>query len=162
MKKFLMILPILALLLTGCGEKKEDNNNEKKDNGKTGTIACTFSNDQGAYKLDAEYVIHYNGDFVEYVETTETVSSESEVYLNQMETELKKLYDENEKNYGGYTVNITNENGKVVSKVKIDYSKMDLEKLVNDQPAMSAFIKDKKFTKTGAQSIYEAMNATCK
>jgi len=74
----------------------------------------------------------------------------------------RSFYDENEKNYGGYTVNITNENGKVVSKVKIDYSKMDLEKLVNDQPAMSAFIKDKKFTKTGAQSIYEAMNATCK
>ncbi len=151
MKKGIILIPAMVLLLTGCGEKK-------------GTISCTLSSNDAVngYKLDAEYTIHYKGDNAEYVESKEVISSDSEDTLATFESSFNSTYNTMNSTYGGYTINITNENGKVTSNIKIDYTKMDLEKLVQDQPAMKLYVKDKKMSKEGLQATYEAMGATCK
>ena len=64
--------------------------------------------------------------------------------------------------YGGYDVNITNADGKVTSVAKIDYSKLNIEQLVKDDPSMKNAVNDKnELTVTGIKSMYSAMGITC-
>jgi len=58
---------------------------------------------------------------------------------------------------------ITNKDGKVVSKVTIDYSKIDIDKFVKENPAMKSYVnKYNQITLEGVKKMYESMGATCK
>ncbi len=151
MKKFVFLIPAFLLCLTGCGAK-------------TGTITCTLSQNDvvNGYKLESEYKINYKGDTVENVETVETVTTDSKELLDSFETSLNDTYSKTNETYGGYTYKVTKESDKVTSKVKIDYSKMDIEKFVKDQPALKTYVKNNKLLKNGIKSLYESMGATCK
>lgn len=150
MKKSLILLPVGILLLTGCGEKK-------------GTIHCTLTttDNVNGYTVNADYNIHYKGDYVEYVENTETVTSDNETTLATFESQFNVLYNGMNENYGGYTYSIKKDTGKLTSTVKIDYAKMDLDKLVKDQPTMKNYVKNKKMSKEGIENTYKALGATC-
>lgn len=150
MKKSLILLPVSILLLTGCGEKK-------------GTIHCTLTTTDklNGYTVNADYNIHYKGDYVEYVENTETVTSDNEETLASFESQFNVLYNGMNENYGGYTYSIKKDTGKLTSTVKIDYDKMDLDKLVKDQPTMKNYVKNKKMSKEGIENTYKALGATC-
>ena len=63
--------------------------------------------------------------------------------------------------YGGYTYEVTREDGKVVSNVTIDYDKMNLEQYATDQPSLAQYIEDGKFLVDGIIEIYETAGATC-
>lgn len=151
MKKFIFVLPILAICLTGCGDKK-------------GIIECELSSNDvvNGYALNSTYKINYNGDFVTSVDTEEIVSSENDELLNNFETTLNDTYYKTNTAYGGYTYNVVKENGKVVSTVTIDYSKMNIEQFVKDQPSLKTYVKDNKLLAEGIQALYESMGATCK
>ena len=57
---------------------------------------------------------------------------------------------------------VTNENGKVTSSTTIDYSKMDLDKFVKSNTALSSYVNDKnQLTKDGVISLYESLGAKC-
>ena len=148
MKKYILLLPVLAICLVGCGEKE-------------GTIVCDLSSKDvvNGYELKSTYKINYNGDFVE---TEEIVISDSDDLLNTFETTLNDTYKKTNDAYGGYTYNIVKENNQIVSNVTIDYSKMNLEQFAKDQPALKSYIKDNKMLTEGIQSLYESMGATCK
>jgi len=144
-----VLLPLL-LLLTGCGEK-------------TGVIKCTGSAKDvvNKYETKSEYKINYKGDYVESVETVETVTSENEEFLKQMQDTVKELYDGYNKEYGGYTFDVSIKDDKLVSTVSIDYSKMDIDKFVKDQSVLKNYVKDGKLTVDGLKSMYTTMGATC-
>ena len=63
--------------------------------------------------------------------------------------------------YGGYTYEVTREDGKVVSNVTIDYDKMNLEQYATDQPSLAQYIEDGKFLVDGIIEIYKTAGATC-
>lgn len=151
MKKFIFILPILAFCLTGCGDKE-------------GIIECELSSNDvvNGYALNSTYKINYTGDFVTSVETEEIVSSENDELLNNFEITLNDTYNKTNTAYSGYTYNVVKENGKVVSNVTIDYSKMNIEQFVKDQPSLKTYVKDNKLLAEGIQALYESMGATCK
>ena len=125
---------------------------------------CTSSSDQSknGYTLDTEYVIKSKGDNVKTVKVTETITSKDKKTLDKFYKQLKDQYEYNKKNYGGYTYKVTNSNGKVVSKVTIDYNKMDLKKFTRNNAAMSKYTKNDKFTLEGAKKLYESTGAKCK
>ena len=151
MKKLvLLMMPMLLLCLTGCSEE-------------TGQVVCTLSSKDAIneYELVSEYKINYKGDFVESVETTETVTSESEDILNTFESTLNETYKKMNDVYGGYTYEVTKEKGKVVSNVEIDYNTMDVEQLVKDQPTFKSYVEDNKLSVEGLKTIYESTGATC-
>lgn len=150
MKKFIVLLPAMLLLLTGCGEK-------------TGTIKCTLEQDQSSlgYTLNSEYNINYKGDLVESVETKEIVKSDSKEVLESFETTLNETYGQLDKKYGGYDFKVTNKDGQVVSDVKIDYNKMDIKQYASDEPTLKSFVKDDKLTVEGLKSMYKTLGATC-
>lgn len=150
MKKFFIFLPILLLSLVGCGEK-------------SGTLVCTLSSNDviNGYKLDSNYKINYFGKTVKSVETIETVVSDSSETIDYFETTLNNTYKKMNDSYGGYVYNVTKEDGKVVSNVTIDYSKVNIEQLVDDQPLLKSYVDDNKLLLEGLKSMYESMGATC-
>ena len=150
MKKFfkLTFVFMLVALLAGC---------------KGGYVVtkCSSTSDQSAsgYTIKSEYNIY---DVVSKVEITETVTSKNTTILAYFEKQHKDQYKANNNTYKGYTYNVTNKDGKVVSKVTIDYSKMDLNKFIKDNPAMKSYVnKDKKITLNGIKKMYESMGSTC-
>ncbi len=153
MKKFvkLTFAFMLVVLLTGCL-------------GKDKVTKCTMTSDQSAsgYKMTSEYNVYSSKDEVNKVQTTETIESKNNTILAYFEKQLKSQYKANNDSYGGYKYEITNKDGKVVSKVTIDYSKMNLKKFVKDNPAMKSFVnKSNKITVEGIKSMYQSMGAKC-
>ncbi|MBQ9013266.1 MAG: DUF1307 domain-containing protein [Bacilli bacterium] len=153
MKKFvkLTFAFMLVVLLTGCL-------------GKDKVTKCTLKSDQSAsgYKITSEYNVYSSKDEVNKVVTTETVESKNNTILAYFEKQLKSQYKANNDSYGGYKYEITNKDGKVVSKVTIDYSKRNLNKFVKDNPAMKSYVnKSNKITVKGIKSMYQSMGATC-
>lgn len=152
MKKVLsgVVAITLIALLSGCGGTKE--------------MQCTLeSNDVvNGYQLKSTYNITYNGNIVEKVNTIEEVTSDDETTLDTLEEYFDSTYSTMNDTYGGYTFDITRSDNTITSNVTIDYSKVDLEQLVNDQPSMKSIINSKnQMTLEGIQSLYEDMGATC-
>ena len=160
MKKGLVLLSLLVLL-TGCGE--ETNNDVLQEVPKQEIMHCESSTRDvvNGYETTSEYTIYYTGDYVDKVETVETVMSESEDILDTMEDYVNNTYDSMNNAYGGYTYEVIREENKVISNVEIDYTKMNLDQYVTDQPTMSDYVKDDKFLVDGIVEVYEAIGATC-
>lgn len=158
-KKLLLFLPIAALIITGCGDKKA----EDKVDDETKTLICKMNvpNTEEGYTTTGEYKVEYKGKYVERVTSTEIVTSENETILNYFEEYLHNTYDEMDEKYGGYDTKITNENGEVKAVVKIDYTKYDIEKYVEDVPAVKSYIEDGKYTVEGIKKLYGILGAKC-
>jgi len=156
MKKVLFLLPILAITLTGCFNTKTDELTEK-------SISCTLSTNDvvNGYQLNSTYKINYTGDFVKSVETEEVVTSENETIIDTFEETLNNTYKKTNEAYGGYDYKVTRETGKVTSKVFIDYSKMNLEQFIKDQPSLSSYSKDNKLLVEGIKQMYTSLGAKC-
>ena len=154
MKKLVFLLPILVILSVGC--EKEDT--EVK------SISCTLSTNDvvNGYQLNSVYKINYVDKYVKSVNTEEIVTSENEDIINTFEETLNNTYQKTNEAYGGYDYKVTKEVGKVTSTVTIDYSKMNLEQFINDQPSLKNYSKDNKLLLEGIQKMYESLGATCK
>ena len=148
MKKYLLLF-ICLFCLTGC----ETN----------GTINCTLSSKDviNGYELQSNYKINYEGKYALNVETEEIVTSDSEEVLDYFEEQLNNSYKTLNETYGGYNFNISREDGKLTSKVSLDYSKMNVEQYVNDSPTLKEYTEDNKLLKDGLVSLYESLGATC-
>lgn len=90
MKKGLLVI-FLMLLLSGCGEEKEALVDEPKQE----TMVCELSSRDvvSGYEIASDYTIYYTGDYVDKVETVETVTSESEEFLDSMEESINSIYE---------------------------------------------------------------------
>lgn len=155
MKKVLYVglCSALMLLASGCGSEKEI------------MKTCTLNSNNVAqnYEMKNEYKIYGKGKVVTKAVTTETIISSNQEILDYFEETVKETYDTNNAAYGGYTNKITNKDGKLVSETTIDYSKMDIEKFINDNSVMKSFVNSKnELLIDGIVELYEAMGATCK
>ncbi len=141
-------------LATGCGASEEQK-----------TMTCTLERKDvtNGYELASTYKVYYTGKAVDKVETVETVTSDDDEILETFKTTLNTTYDSMNKAYGGYTFNVTKKDKEVKSETTIDYSKLDVEQLIKDEPTMKNYVDSKnKITLSGITSMYEAQGATCK
>lgn len=154
MKKYLPLglLLICMLVVSGCQEKKDY------------VVKCTLSQNNvlGNYQIESTYEITTDGKIAKSVKTVEVVTSENETLLNTMSETLNTTYETMNEAYGGYVFDVDQETGKVVSTVTIDYTALDLEKLLSDQPSMKNYTnEDNQLTLEGLQNMYTTMGATC-
>ena len=78
-------------------------------------------------------------------------------------TSIKEQYKSNDNKYGGYSYNITKTDDTVISEVTIDYTKMDIEKFIEDNEAVKAYVNDdNQLTVEGVKKMYKSIGATCK
>ncbi len=155
MKKYLPLglLLICMLVVSGCQEKKDY------------VVKCTLSQNNvlGNYQIESTYEITTDGKIAKSVKTVEVITSENETLLNTMSETLNTTYETMNEAYGGYVFDVDQETGKVVSTVTIDYTALDLEKLLSDQPSMKNYTnEDNQLTLEGLQNMYTTMGATCK
>ena len=150
--KFLVVLPIV-FLTAGCGAEKKEVVNH--------CVLTSTSTTQG-YSVNSTYDVYSKNNVVSKVVTEEVVESDNESVLSYFEKYLKETYESQNETYGGTTNKVTNENGKVTSSTTIDYSKMDLDKFVKSNTALSSYVNDKnQLTKDGVISLYESLGAKC-
>ena len=154
MKKGLKILfiSLFVILISGCGKSNKEV-----------VSTCTLSSNQSSngYKISSNYEIHSKDGLVNSVTTKETVESDNEQVRSYFKMTLEDSYNTANESYGGYTYNVTEDGNKVISDVTIDYSKMNLEKFVNDNSQMKSYIKNNRISLDGMKKIYEALGATC-
>lgn len=150
--KFLSLM-IVVVFISGCGNDKEV------------TKTCTLTSTDKAknLKLETEYKVYGKGKTADKVVTTEIITTDDEDTLNYYKEYLEKTYSAANKAYGGYTINVTKEDNKVVSETTIDYNKMNLKDFVKDNSIMKNYVdKNNKMLIDGLVSTYEALGATCK
>lgn len=155
MKKYAKVMLVASILLglTGCGSDKEEIVNH-----------CTLNSNNTAsgYQLTSEYDVYSVDGEVSKVVTKEVITSETQEVLDYFETYLKQTYAAQNETYSGTTNEVTNENGTVTSTTTIDYNKMDLDKYLEENTALSSYVNDNNKLKTdGVISIYESMGAVC-
>ena len=75
---------------------------------------------------------------------------------------LNEQYQSSNETYGGYEYKVEKKDNSVESNVTLDYSKLNLKKYIEDNPAMKQFLnKNYKITLDGMISLYESSGATC-
>lgn len=151
----ILVLVIAVVLVSGCGNKVNDKEIVK-------TCKSTASDVASGYKVESEYKVYAKGDVVEKVETTEIVTSDDEELLDYFEEYLEDTYESTNEVYGGYTNNVTNENGKVISTTTIDYNVMNIEQYVKDNTAMTNYVNsNNEILLEGILNLYEGLGAVC-
>ena len=149
-KKIIAAICLVGIFfVTGCG-------NETK------TLTCTIdTNVQDGVDMKSTYKVTYKGDNVSFVESEEKIISEDKKVLETFETAVKNQYSP----YDGvehydYSVNI--DGNTLTSIAKIDYEKIDTDKMIEIDSKNKTLIKNGKIKVSDLKAGYEALGATCK
>lgn len=148
---FSLVLTVL-LTITGC------NANSEQEKVLTCTRTATISD---GIKMDLNYKATYKGEYVQLVETTEKIITDNTAYLEAYKSSVENLYSPYKK-IEHYNYNVEIKDNTLISTTKIDYSKIDTNKLIEIDSANESLIKDGKIKIDDIKSLYESMGATCK
>lgn len=149
MKKIIIFICLSLILLTGCS-------NEEK------TMKCTSTVEESGIKADLQYTVYYNGNNVTKVNSIEKIEAEDD---NINLEDIKETFEQKYSSYTDldyYNVNVTIEDNMLTSTIDIDYTKVDLDKMIEIDSANSALIKDGKIDIDDLKTMYESVGATCK
>ena len=126
MKKVILTIciGIISIVLVGC-----DNNNKEVISKEKIHEHCTRNGivENGSALLS--YEIYYTGDVLNLLEAIEEVSSSNSDLLDQYENAYKEIH----KHYEGlnyYVTSVVRKDDRVTSTIRIDYDKIDINKLI--------------------------------
>lgn len=148
-KLYLLLIPAFLLILTGCGSSSDK------------VMKCSLSTDGGSYTLKSDYEVHHDGKYVQTIKTVETVTSSDSSIIDQMDSYMNSVYQTLSDTYGGYTFKVTKDSGKVVSNVTVDYTKINLQKLIENDSSAKQFVEDDKVTLEGIKDTYKSLGINC-
>lgn len=171
--KLLIILFALMLVITGCSAKEKDTTKtedktstkteDKIDSNETKILTCTANKtDEVGSTIGAVYKVVYKGEYVDLIETEEKVTSDNEQVLNYYKETIEGVYLPF-KDLEHYDYNVVLKDNQVISTTKIDYSKIDTNKMIEINSAMKTIIKDGKVKVSDIRSLYESaqIGAVC-
>lgn len=144
----LSIIALASLALAGCG-----NQEIVTECVRTGVIKEGVSVDFN-YKVNSQ-----NGNVLK-VETVEKVISEDKDYLETFKKSVLKMYAPY-KDVEHYNYEVTIEGNTLISKTDIDYSKINMDKLIEIDPNNSQIIKNGKIKLDDITNLYNSAGATC-
>lgn len=146
---FLAVTMLVVFLVTGCSSSEEK------------TMTCTRTMNQSGMKTNLNYKVTYSGDYVNRVQSEESIETSDTTTLNTYKEQIEKIYTPY-KDVKYYTYNVTIDGNKLVSTVDINYAKIDTKKLIEIDSANSQLINDGKVKLSSVKSLYEQLGATCK
>lgn len=146
---FLAVTMLVVFLVTGCSSSEEK------------TMTCTRTMNQSGMKTNLNYKVTYSGDYVNRVQSEESIETSDTTTLNTYKEQIEKIYTPY-KDIKYYTYNVTIDGNKLVSTVDINYAKVDTKKLIEIDSANSQLINDGKVKLSSVKSLYEQLGATCK
>ena len=146
---FLAVTMLVVFLVTGCSSSEEK------------TMTCTRTMNQSGMKTNLNYKVTYSDDYVNRVQSEESIETSDTTTLNTYKEQIEKIYTPY-KDIKYYTYNVTIDGNKLVSTVDINYAKIDTKKLIEIDSANSQLINDGKVKLSRVKSLYEQLGATCK
>ena len=151
MKKILAVaLFVGVLFLSGCSDGKE------------GKLVCTMDQSiDSSTKLKSTYNVSYKGGYATMVETTETITSDNSEVLDSYKSSLDSMYGAY-KNIEYYDNDIKVEDNQLVSTTKINYEKIDTDKLVEIDSNNKSIMENGKVKVSILKDAYEQLGASCK
>jgi len=147
MKKIIVLVGLCLLFVTGCG-------NETK------TMVCTRTANQSGMNIDLRYEVEYTKGIVDHVTSTEKITSDNKEVLETYKATVEKTYAPY-KNIEHYNYEVTIDDKTLTSIAKIDYAKIDTDKLIEIDSANGTLIKDGKIKLEDLKSAYETIGASC-
>ena len=145
---FLAVTMLVVFLVTGCSSSEEK------------TMTCTRTMNQSGIKTSLNYKVTYSGDYVNRVQSEESIETSDTTTLNAYKEQIENVYTPY-KDVEYYTYNVTVNGNKLVSTVDINYAKIDTKKLIEIDSANSQLINDGKVKLSSVKSLYEQLGATC-
>ena len=149
MKKYLLLIPVFLLLLTGCGSSGKK-------------TVCTLTRDVDGVKISVEYTLNHDDKYISNVVFDETYEASDKDTADYYENYVKELYEGAKEKYGGYEVDVQRDNLTVKALVKINYEKVDMTKLLADTPELSSFVEENKMLYDKMTSYYNLAGLSCK
>lgn len=143
-------LAVMLVAATGCGKESSK------------TMTCTMNGEvvKGT-TINSEYKVTYTGKYVDLVESTETVKSDTKEILDTYKTTVTSMYSPYD-DLKYYDVDIKSTDDALTTKVTINYAKIDTDKLVEINSATGKLLEDGKIALDTLKTVYEQMGATCK
>ncbi len=165
--KYLFVLLVGIVLLTGCGKtesnkQQEEKQNEVQEQQEEKTMECsrTATVAEGV-QLDVKYTVTYVGEDVKKVYSNEKVISENKQYLEAYKTQVDKIYAPY-KDLQYYDTNVRIEGNTLISEATIQYDKIDTDKMIEIDSANATLIRDGKVKVADLKTAYSTLGATCK
>ena len=161
-KILIAVLFVATLLVTGCGGASNGGfvgTPNTSDTNKQGVLTCNYDKTENDVKFEYVYEITYTGDYVDKLETSQTVITDNNDVLNRYMKQFASYIDSS---FDGYSVQVLAGGNATTLTTTIDYTKVDLEKLSSVSPTDVALVKDGKLLVSDIQTMYESMGATCK
>ncbi len=139
----------------------DNNTNTIVDNGGSKTMVCTSSSQATGTKVTLKYTAKHDGKYVTTLILDEKYDTESTEYANAYEELLKETYEGAKEKYGGYTVKIERHDLSIISYVEIDYTKVDISKMLSDSPEMASFMEGNKILLSKLKEYYLGLGISC-
>lgn len=146
MKRIVVLAVLSLVMITGCGKEK--------------TMTCTRTLNQDSISFDLKYEVEYKGNDVIKIKTTEKVKSSDKNVLEIYKETVEKTYSPY-KDLEHYNYNVEISGDTLTSTTDLDYTKIDLDKMIEIDSANSAIIKDGKINVDDIKGTYESLGLIC-
>lgn len=164
MKKKILLIPVIAILLTGCTSKTasgEKISTETDTSSLKGTLVCSRNGTglEGA-SVGLDYEIEYKNGYIIKLSSEEKVSSTSSEILDQYEEAYRNVFSV----YDGieyYTNEVTRDELEVVSDTVIEYDKVDIDKIIAIEGNQEGFYENGKMSLDKWLEFAEKFGTVC-
>lgn len=149
MKKMIALsICCFMLFCTGC------------KSGKTETMNCSRVVDQAGIKFDLSYKVVYKNNFVTSIHSIEKIISDDAFVLQSYMDEVNGIY-EPYKGLNHYDYNVAIDGNTLISRIDIDYTKVDTKKMIEIDPNNSDLIYNGKIDIDTMRAYYETIGIVC-
>ena len=124
------------------------------------TMICTYSTTADVYSMQTKYVVKYKNGIVSNVSTKEIFTKYDEETLKEYKSTLENMYMPYS-NLDYYDYSITIKDNQVISKININYSKLDINKFIEIDSANKDILTNNKVTIKKLKKIYKNNGARC-
>ncbi|MDD5888329.1 MAG: DUF1307 domain-containing protein [bacterium] len=150
MKKIQIILVlIIALFATGCVKESEEK-----------TMTCTRTVNKEDVKMDFQYNVVYQQDYVKKVESIEKVTTDNLETLNNYKTTVEQVYAPY-KDIEYYETEVTISDNTLTSIASIDYENIDIDELIKIDSAYEQLFTNGKISIDTIENLYNQIGVSC-
>ena len=124
------------------------------------TMICTYKTSADVYAMQTKYVIKYKNGIVNNVSTEEIFIKNDKETLKEYKDTLENMYmPYSNLKYYDYSIKI--KDNQVISKININYKKLDMNKFIEIDSENKKILTNNKVTINKLKKIYKNNGARC-
>ncbi len=124
------------------------------------TMKCHYKKSASGATFDLSYFADYEGLYVTNIRSDERITADDDSILATYKKAIEETYAPfDDVEYYDYNIEI--DGNTLISTTDINYSKIDLDKVLEIDPSSSSFLKDGKININDLKKVYESIGATC-